>query len=289
MATKMANRFRRSLSFPNHSSSKSAKALHSRSSSLPCRSQPSVSQIRAGIAHLHSWVGSGSSSACLCDGLKRLNSVHGSLVDLLQLPLNRDLLRRSGAFIDQLLDDFLHFADVYGRFQALLLRLKEECSAAEMAFRRGYRSDVDSRFKNLHRVGVQIGRLVSDLNHHRVLGESSAAPLDDESGLVGTIYDVLQVTSLISASVFGGISASFGIRKRSFMGLWFRRWTQDSKMEEMGLENLWVLRKNVEQGRSLSKKLHELEIFIVEIESCVERAFRSMINTRVSLLNLLTL
>lgn len=300
----MANRFRRSLSFPNHhsqSSSKSPKPLHNRSTSLPCRSHPTISQLGAGIAHLHSWISSGSGSrdsAWLCEGLKRLNAVHDSLVDLLQLPRTRDLLRRGefSTFIERLLEDFLRFVDVYGRFQTLVLSLKDECSAAEMAVRRRDGSDVDSRLKNLNRLGIRIGKLISDLRC-RVGGYPVPAPHDDdESEIVQTIEDVLQVTSLVSVSLFGGISASFAIRKRSYMGLRFGRWTKNSKIEvdirkieEIALENLWVLSKKVEEARTVSKKLQELESCIVEIEWCGEKAFRSLINTRVSLLNLLTL
>ncbi|XP_073295922.1 uncharacterized protein [Primulina huaijiensis] len=301
MAAKMANRFRRSLSFPNqhsHSSSEPPKTIHNRSTSLPCRSHPTVSQLGAGIAHIHPWIGSVSASrdsAWLCDGLKRLNAVHDSLVDLLQLPRTRDLLRRGefSAFIERLLEDFLRFVDVYGRFQTLVLSLKDECSATEMAVRRRDGSDIDSCLKNLNRLGIQIGKLVSDLRY-RVGGFSVPASRDDdESELIQTIEDVLQVTSLVSVSLFGGISASFAIRKRSYMGLKSGRWTKNSKIEvgirKIDMENLWALSKKVKEARTASKKLHELEGCIVEIQGCGEKAFRSLINTRVSLLNLLTL
>lgn len=165
-----------------------------------------------------------------------------------------------------------------------------------MAVRRRDGSDVDSRLKNLNRIGIQIGKLISDLRCR--VGEFSVPALhdDDESEIVQTIEDVLQVTSLVSVSLFGGISASFAIRKRSYMGLRFGRWTKNSKIEvdirkieEIVLENLWVLSKKVEEARTVSKKLQELEGCIVEIEGCGEKVFRSLINTRVALLNLLTL
>ncbi|XP_073036612.1 uncharacterized protein [Primulina eburnea] len=165
-----------------------------------------------------------------------------------------------------------------------------------MAVRRRDGSDIDSCLKNLNRLGIQIGKLVPDLRC-RVGGFSVPTPHDDgESELIQTIEDVLQVTSLVSVSLFGGISASFAIRKRSYMGLKSGRWTKNSKIEvgirkieEIDMENLWALSKKVEEARTVSKKLHELEDCIVEIEACGEKAFRSSINTRVSLLNLLTL
>ncbi|KAL8059368.1 hypothetical protein ABFX02_03G082700 [Erythranthe guttata] len=101
MAHKMVTSFRRSVSFtnpPSYISSKPRKTLHVRSTSLPCRSHPIISQLRDGISELtNSWSAaeSGSrTSAWLCDGLRRLKAVHESLDDLLHLPQTRESLRR---------------------------------------------------------------------------------------------------------------------------------------------------------------------------------------------------
>ncbi|KAG6390807.1 hypothetical protein SASPL_148552 [Salvia splendens] len=135
--------FRRSLSFPNqpfHNPPKPKKSLDIRSTSLPCAcSHPIISHLQHHISDLqNSWPAAADShtSAWLCDGLRRLKSLHDSLDDLLHLPQTRESLRGSAELYSNLLEDFLRFVDVHGTFQTLLLRLEADHSAAQIAVRR---------------------------------------------------------------------------------------------------------------------------------------------------------
>lgn len=299
----MVTSFRRSLSFPNppsHVSSKPRKTLHVRSTSLPCRSHPIISQLRDEISALQSWSASDSdarTSAWLCDGLRRLKSVHESLDDLLHLPQTRESLRGGdySNLIEKLLEDFLRFVDVHGTFQTLVLRLKEEYSASQIAVRRKDDTRVAAHSKNLNKIAKEIGKLSSGFFS---TGKSAAAAparpsYDEEAELVDVIDGVVKATATVSNALFGGVSNSAAFRKPSCMGLSFGRKTKNVKVEggilefqELNLENL--RKKAEEEVKMASKKMHEMEDRVLEIEECGERAFRSLINTRVSLLNVLT-
>ncbi|KAI3464711.1 hypothetical protein Pfo_021374 [Paulownia fortunei] len=302
MAPKMVTSFRRSLSFPNppsHNSSKPRKALHVRSTSLPCRSHPIISQLRDEISELNSWSGSetGSrTSAWLCDGLRRLKAVHESLDDLLHLPQTRESLRGGeySNLIEKFLEDLLRFVDVYGMFQTLVLRLKEEYSAAQISVRRKDDSKIAVHSKNLNKIAKEIGKLASNFLS---IGKLSMAPAGASNGedaeLIEVINDVLKVTVSVSALLFGGLSNSSAFRRPSCMALSFGKKTKNVKVEggirefqEINLENL--RKKAEEEVKMASKKMQEMEDRILEIEGCGERAFRSLINTRVSLLNVVT-
>ncbi|KAL8514952.1 hypothetical protein ACS0TY_013872 [Phlomoides rotata] len=300
MATKMVTSFRRSLSFPNppsHNVPKPQKTLHVRSTSLPCRSHPIISQLRNEISELHSWSAAASSSAWLCDGLRRLKIVHESLDDLLHLPQTRDTLRGGeySDLIEKLLDDFLRFVDVYGMFQTLVLQLKEEYSAMQIAVRRKDDLKIVAHSKNLNKIAKEIGKLSSNLVSIGKLSIFSPAgeSYDEEAELVEIVKDVLKVTVAVSNFLFGGISMSPAFRKQWCVGLSFGRKTKNVRVEggirefrEINLENL--RKKADEEVKMASKKMHETEDCILEIENSGERAFRSLINTRVSLLNVLT-
>ncbi|KAL7117665.1 hypothetical protein ACP275_03G086800 [Erythranthe tilingii] len=306
MAHKMVTSFRRSVSFtnpPSYISSKPRKALHVRSTSLPCRSHPIISQLRDGISELtNSWSAaeSGSrTSAWLCDGLRRLKAVHESLDDLLHLPQTRESLRRGAGecsnLIEKLLEDFLRFVDVYGMFQTLVLRLKEEYSASQIAVRRKDDLKVAAHSKNLSKIAKEIGKLCSNFISVGKLSTTAAAeaPYDDEAELVDIINDVLNVTVSVSALLFGGISNSPAFRKPSCMGLGFGKKSKNLKFEagirEFQMVNLENLKKKTDEEMKIAaKKMHEIDDCILGIEFCGERAFRSLINTRVSLLNVLT-
>ncbi|KAL3638961.1 hypothetical protein CASFOL_016868 [Castilleja foliolosa] len=301
MAQKMVTSFRRSLSFPNppaHISSKiPRKTLHVRSASLPCRSHPIIFQLRDQISELSSWSAAAArTSAWLCDGLRRLKSVHESLDDLLHLPQTRESFRHGGACADlaeKFLEDLLRFVDVYGTFQTLALKLKEEFSAAQIAVRRRDYLKIAAQSKNLNRVAKEIGKLAS-INFVSVgkLSGAAGAPYDDEAEMIGTINDVLRVTVSVSALLFGGLSVSSAFRKPS-PGMSFGVKSKNVRVEggirEFQKMDLGNMRKmGDEEMKIATKKLHEVEDRILEIEGCAERAFRSLINTRVSLLNVVT-
>ncbi|GFP86947.1 hypothetical protein PHJA_000838500 [Phtheirospermum japonicum] len=106
--------------------------------------------------------------------------------------------------------------------------------------------------------------------------------------MIEVINDVLKVTVSVSALLFGGVSSAF--RKP---GLSFGVKSKNVRVEggirefqEMDLGNL--RKKGDEELKIATKKMHELEDRILEIQGCGERAFRSLINTRVSLLNAVT-
>ncbi|PIM98984.1 hypothetical protein CDL12_28525 [Handroanthus impetiginosus] len=302
MAPKMVTNFRRSLSFPNqpsNNSSKPRKTLHVRSTSLPCRSHPIISQLRDEISELNSWSAADTASrtsAWLCDGLRCLKTVHESLDDLLQLPQTRESLRGGeySSLIEKLLEDFLRFVDVYGMFQTLVLRLKEEYSAAQIAVRRKDDSEIAVHLKNLSKIAKEIGKLTSNvLSIGKLSMASAGGASDDEAELIEVINDVLKVTVSVSGLLFGGLSNSPAFRRQSCIGLSFGKKTKNVKIEigirEFQEINLEKLRKKTEEEvKMASKKMHEMEDCIVEIDGCGERSFRSLINTRVSLLNLLT-
>ncbi|XP_073032995.1 uncharacterized protein [Primulina eburnea] len=298
----MVTNFRRSLSFQNHTShnsSKPKKTLHARSASLPCPSHPIIFQLRDKIDDLNDWATSESglrTSAWLCDGLIRMKMVHDSMDDLLQLPQTRESLRGGGHYPDlmeKLLEHLLRFVEVYSMFQTLVLRLKEEYSAAQIAVRRRDDSKIVVHSKNLNRIGKEISNLVCNFHSIRKPIMPVGSSHDEEAELIEVINDVIKATIVISATVFGGISNSSTFRKPSSIGLSFKKKGKSEEgireLEEINLDDLSGLRKKKEEDmKNVSKKMHEMEDCIVDIEGSGERVFRSLINSRVSLLNVLT-
>ncbi|KAL6317835.1 hypothetical protein AAG906_030589 [Vitis piasezkii] len=286
--------FRRTLSFPNSSlsrPSKPAKTYHVRSISLPCRPHPLISQLKEEIKELRAWESKlgERTSAWLCEGLSRLRTVHYSLDDILQLPQTQELLRRQPAAVEKLLEDFLGFVDLYGRFQTSVLALKEEQSAAQVAIRRRDESKVALFVKAQKRMNKDMGKLVSTVR-------STGRFPNGDGELISIIRDVNQVTVLVSVALFNGVSSSWASRKFPWKGLRLSKTAKRVKVEEciqefqqVGIDIFWGLKKKGnEEVRIDLKRMQALENCIRGIELCSERVFRSLINTRVSLLNILT-
>lgn len=347
MTPKMVANFRRSLSFPNNppsssfssssSSSKPKKTFHVRSTSLPCRPHdPLVFQLKDAINELKTW---GSSSSCttttsgsaddhsrtsswLCAGLAQLKLVHESLDDLLQLPQTRESLfgySDHHELIEKFLEDFLHFVDVYGIFQTLVLRLKEEHLAAQVALRKRDDSKMQIYLNSLKKISKEMTKLVSAVQS---TGKYTYFLVSDSTDVTGIIRDVIQVTVSVSVALFSGLAVSlsstfsshqkssriitrgggFCLAKKNVVAKKLlvnsattatTTTTNYQGFQEFAqiwlFQSLWNLRKKGNEELKLtSKRMHEIEDCIRGIEIGSEKAFRSLINTRVSLLNVLT-
>ncbi|CDP07306.1 unnamed protein product [Coffea canephora] len=314
MPSKMVTNFRRSLSFPSQPGSSSSstklpkKAYHVRSTSLPCRSHPLVSQLRDEINELKSWASSSKpdnhrTSAWLCDGLSQLTNVQESLDDLLQLPQARESLCPNHDLIEKFLDDFLGLVDVYGIFQTLLFTLKQEHLAAQVAVRKRDDSKTALYLKILKKIAKDFGQLESSVQSIAgrqlvILSPPAPAAAGEDAEIARVLRDAIQVTASISAALFNGLSVSLAFRKPSCVGL--ISLVKNSKkiaivkggiqeFQQVSFQNLWGLQRKGEEELKLTLKImHELEGCIRGIGSGGERVFRSLISTRVSLLNVVT-
>ncbi|KAI3894015.1 hypothetical protein MKX03_034908 [Papaver bracteatum] len=305
------SRIRRTLSFNkpnlNHqtsfSSPKGGKSYHVRSVSLPCRTHPLLSQLKDEINELKTWASKvdDRTSSWLCDGLMMLKDVHDSVDDLLQLPQTQASLRRRSGWVENLLEDFLRFVDVFGIFRASLVTLKEEQLSAQVAIRRrrDYESKLSSYAKARRNMEKEMEKLVSIV---RSIGRCSLPPpvgcasllasstsTQNEIELAGILKDVNEVTILVSMCVFNGIS-------KSSVGGKYKAWANDERFqgirefEEVEIEKLMRLRKQKEEEevKRVLIKMEKLENSIEGIEKESEKMFRSLLNTRVSLLNICT-
>lgn len=329
----MVANFRRSLSFPNNpststssSSSKPKKTFHVRSTSLPCRSShdPLISHLKNSINRLNIWsttssskpspddhTPASSSSSWLCSGLAQLKSVHDSLDDLLLLPQTKETLHSGGEseqLIEKFLEDFLHFVDIYGMFQSLVLSLKEEHLAAQVAVRKRDDSKIQIYLNTLKKMSKEITKLISSLQRQQQHSNVPKISSDAITEVTGIIREVIEVTVSVSVALFSGLSVSLAStflshRKSSRITLMGGGGKQKknvvvSTTDCQGLEefaqiwlfrSLWNLRKKDDEELKLTtKRMYEIEDCIRGIEIGSEKAFRSLINTRVSLLNVLT-
>ncbi|KAJ6731160.1 hypothetical protein OIU85_021889 [Salix viminalis] len=295
----MVGVFKRSLSFPHKTPSEPSISYHNRSISLPCRSHPLISQLTNEINELKTWSSKFENRTCswLCDALIRLKDVQHSLDDILQLPQTRESLRRQPKWVEKLLEDFLRFIDVYGIFRTLVMAVKDDQAAAQVAIRKKDDSKIALYMRSRKKMAREMAKLVSStvrcISRCPFPG-SDSGPSAGDAELVGVIIDVVEVSALVSLALFNGISLSLASRKSSWIGL--MRLPKKVKIDEgiqefqqIGVESLRGLREKRDgEVRMVLKRMQEFEGCIGYIETSVERVFRSLINTRVSLLNSLT-
>ncbi|GFP96320.1 hypothetical protein PHJA_001776100 [Phtheirospermum japonicum] len=103
------------------------------------------------------------------------------------------------------------------------MRLEEEFSVAQIAIWRTDESRITAHSKNLSRIAKEIRKLASInfISTEKLSNAPIDTPYDDEAEMIEAINDVLKVTVLVLALLFGGLSVSHAFRKPSSMGLSF--------------------------------------------------------------------
>ncbi|KAI3949753.1 hypothetical protein MKX01_040970 [Papaver californicum] len=302
----MVSRIRRSVSFSHPNSS--PKTNHTRSSSIPCRSHPLISQLQDEIKNLKIWEANPNlrTSAWLNEGLIMLKIVHDSFGDILHLSQTKDSFRRRSEWVEYLLEDYLRFVDVYGIFRASIVSLKEEQLKVEIAVRRNNESMISLYARERKKINKNMMKTVS--SNVRFTGKYSipvTTMVESNYGdfeLSSVLKDVNDVTQMVTMSLIKGVSSSIEIKRNSWKNL-KNLWNNKKKIsdKEEGIkevveviESLSELRINGEEDKNRNErtkvleKLEHLDECIEEIENGSEKVFRSLINTRVSLLSILT-
>ncbi|XP_020276627.1 uncharacterized protein LOC109850952 [Asparagus officinalis] len=275
--------FNRSFSLPGSPRPKPdpKKSYHVRSISLPCRSHPLISQLEDDIRSVTNWVSSAPVSASyLCDGLSRLDLLHTSLNDLLNLPQSQDSLRRgSGSeWTDRILNDFLRLADAHGCFRSELITIAQQKSDAQVAIRIQDKLNISLCTRSIRKSEKELVKIASSLK------EISKSQVGlrftngvEEAELAGVIREVISVTVSALAAVFLGVadvaSTATGGKNSSWTPL--RRLSTSKSFRGLGEE-------------SSTERFEVAEERVRGVESKSESLFRCLVNIRVSLLNILT-
>ncbi|RLN12775.1 hypothetical protein C2845_PM09G23910 [Panicum miliaceum] len=280
----MAPSFARSISFPlspsRSSSSKQparmASAYHARSVSLPCRSHPILAHLHTHIRAVRAWAQDPTSAA---QGLAHVDALHAALGDLLDLPEAQAALS-AGAANDRLLDAFLRLADAHGSFQEAVVGLKRDVAEALAAIRRRDGARLASALRSQRRVGKEMARLAAAAKDGACgrpsrLGGGSAAEVE----VAGLLAEAAAATASVSAALFNTVaamsasaSAAACTCKRTAALMCLIKKVPEEEKETM----------------ALMERLEELEECIDELESGSEKVFRSLVQTRVALLNVHT-
>lgn len=282
--------FRRTISFPaprspappagpSAANNKSV-AYRARSASLPCRFHPLVLQLDDDVADLRALVGrlaSRASAEAVAEAAARLGRVLASLSGLLHHPQAQDPLRRLGPspFAERLLDDFLRLADAHGSFRDALVALaalQAEASASAAVF-----SGVSSLSVAAATARVEVDAMPCWMSSPARFSAPSATPR----------HAVVTTTRSSSSSM-----------PRIWWVADLMRWMSRAKRRSAKRQHagtpaagprLEAAADPEERERKAAfERLDDLGRCIADVESSGEKVFRALVNTRVSLLNILS-
>ncbi|KAM0916422.1 hypothetical protein ACQ4PT_010204 [Festuca glaucescens] len=297
----MARSFARSISFPlspSRSSKPSAPpSCHARSVSLPCRSHPILAHLHTHIRAVRAWAqqGPASASSSVAAGLAHVEALHAALGDLLDLPEAQAALSGAGAASDRMLDAFLRLADAHGCFQESVVALKQDVAEALTAVRRRDGARLASAVRAQRRAGKELARLAAAARECAVrpsrLGFMGGQGCAAEAEVSGLLMESAAATASASAALFGTVAAmSASVAsvaaescscKRTAALVCLVKTKKKSRSGDQVEEE--------ETMGAVAERLEELEECIEELEAGSEKVFRSLVQTRVALLNIHTL
>ncbi|KAL6603332.1 hypothetical protein ACP70R_043693 [Stipagrostis hirtigluma subsp. patula] len=285
----MAPSFARSISFPL-SPSRSSKpramasaAYHARSVSLPCRSHPILAHLHTHIRAVRAWAQEPTSFA---SGLAHLDALHAALGELLDLPEAQAALSGGGgggssSSSDRLLDAFLRLADAHGSFQEAVVELKRDVAEALAAIRRRDGARLASALRSQRRAGKELARLAAAAR------ESASRP--SRLGLCGGTTAEAEVAGLLAESAAATASASAALFNTvAAMSASASAAACSCKRTAALMCLVKKVPEEEKETAALTERLEELEECIDELESGSDKVFRSLVQTRVALLNIHT-
>lgn len=275
-------------------------SCHVRSISLPSESHPLTQSVKVRLGRLRS---SQETSSLNCQGLSGLlKSLYESVDDFIQLPLTYQAIsnvQHQGS-VDEVLDRSLRLLEVCGATKDIFSQMKEYLKDLESSIRRkrgesSLAGDIEAFMISRKKLKKVISKSKSFRSLKTKEKDISVAQ-DKDTTLVTLTREVEE----ISVAVFASLLSSISLTPKSKGNGWSvvskllkSRSTVDAK--EVGMiinaEVLaWRSSKDISlvQIQNLLKHLEASQSSIQEVEEELEFAYRLLLKTRVSLLNILT-
>ncbi|KAF8377734.1 hypothetical protein HHK36_031118 [Tetracentron sinense] len=290
--------------------------MGSTSAAMPCHvrsiSLPSQSHLRIEIElnKLRTWEIFPLKAERICDGLSSLGELYNCVEDLLQSPVTQQVLirhQKEEEWLDEMLDEFLRLLDMCSTTRDIFLLMKEHVHDLQSSLRR--RRDMENKIRTyMHfqkKVKKDVSKCLAVLKQLNV--KCASYPILDQNHNLSVVVKVLGDVRTITISIFQSLM-SFLVEPRPKHGSrsLVSKFMQKGKVACEGeledidnVESVNVMLCNLcernsskdtemERVKKAQKRLETLRVTVEGFEAGLECLFRHFIQTRVSLLNILT-
>lgn len=251
-----------------------AATAHARSTSLPHEhSHPIMAHLDDSIRALRSW--SARAAPGQCSGIALVDAALAALGELLALPQAVAALHTPAIACDQILERFLVLADAYGTFLSTLVTLKQSVAELQVGTRRGDGGMVTASLRAHRWTEKELRRLVNTMRH---AAKGTLRPLDTTNNeVIDIVADVAAATVEASEPIFMECAA-MPPDMQVPSNKWLARLSARPSTKKAAPETAMVA----------LERLEKLEESIGGLETGSEKVFRRLLQSRVSLLNILT-
>ncbi|KAF5181611.1 Eukaryotic translation initiation factor 3 subunit a protein [Thalictrum thalictroides] len=260
-------------------------SYHVRSISLPSRSHPLTVSVEEQLYRLRSSEATSCSSST-CNNLSGLNSLYESVEDLLHLSLTQNALskERSSKCVNDVLDGSLRLLDICSITRDVFLQIRECVQDLQSTLRRrkdtAVANEVALYMLARKKVSKIIQKCLGDLKKAENKNTYSSI-LNKDQNLVA-IISVLREVESITMSMFKSLLSSVSSPKIQTKTT---GWSLVSKLMHNKKSSQDIQVKNIED---IQKSLDSIQSSMKGQEDGLECIYKSLIKTRVSLLNILS-
>ncbi|KAK6131431.1 hypothetical protein DH2020_034834 [Rehmannia glutinosa] len=263
-------------------------SFHSRSNSFPSQSHPVVNDVEDQLCRLKTSQAASTSTTSICTNLASLKDLHDGINNLIQMPSIQQSLshEQGGDWINELLDGSLRLVDLCGFSRQVVCSTKESVQELESSIRRKA-DDINAYVASRKKINKIVNKCIKNLKS----SNKNPAAVPEKDGDLKAIGTMLKETEALDFSVLKSVLIVLsGAKESSKWSSLLSKFSQNSRVhsdteqaEDLSPLNIHVLKKDINL-----KKLKATEMTIQEIEEGLEALFRSLVKTRVSLLNALS-
>ncbi|KAL3638975.1 hypothetical protein CASFOL_016882 [Castilleja foliolosa] len=263
-------------------------SFHSRSNSFPSQSHPAINDVEDQLERLKA--SQATSTSSICANLASLKDLHDGINNMIQMSSIQQSLshEQEQVLINELLEGSLRLVDLCGISRDIVQLTKESVQDLESSIRRNKveavatSSDINAYVASRKKINKMVSKCIKNLKSS---SNQNSTPLP----AIGTMLkEVESLDFSILKSVLALLSGENNKKSWSLLS----KFTQDSKRvhsqescaEDLSSLNIQKSQKNID-GKNMLKTS---EMTIQEVEEGLEALFKSLVKTRVSLLNVLS-
>ncbi|KAK6131435.1 hypothetical protein DH2020_034838 [Rehmannia glutinosa] len=266
-------------------------SFHSRSNSFPSQSHPVINDVEDQLCRLKASQEASASATSICENLASLRDLHEGINNLIQKSsVQQAISHEQGEdWINDLLEGSLRLVNLCGFSREVVCLTKESVQELESSIRRKA-DDINAYVASRKKINKMVIKNLKSFNQ-----TSAAVPEKDND--LKTIGSMLKETEALDLSILKSVlillSGANGSSKQRSWSLLLSKFAQTSRVqcETKQVEDLCPLNIHMSKKGTDSidlKQLKASEMNIQKIEEGLEALFRSLVKTRVSLLNALS-
>ncbi|CAD6245682.1 unnamed protein product [Miscanthus lutarioriparius] len=236
-------------------------ACHLRSISLPSRLHSSEPAVQQELCILEAIISSPSTCiVMMCDGLRRLGDIYISVEEMTHLPSNKVCSSQQRKMLDGEIESSLELLDLCNTMQEIFVELKAIMQELQVALRKGDGATVQAKIQSY-------SRLVKKAKQSFKKSSKKATSDKTDCAMIRLLTKAREIAISLLESTVQLLSKQIEVPKQSLVSKAF------SKRKAAVCEE---------------DQLRALECSIGDLESGAGHLFRILVQSRVSLLNILS-